>query len=153
MGAVTYPDAKVVRFVDYNFVPVQIETSNKALVGQFKVTWTPTIILLDADGQEKYRTVGYLPPDDFIATYMVAKGHWHFEAEQYPEAQTMFEEALANYPGSLAAAEAVFFTGVARYKHTHDPKPLRQAYETLTARFPQNEWTRRAEPYRQIPLS
>ena len=50
MGAVTYPDDKVVKFVDYNFVPVQIEVSNTALMEQFKVKWTPTIIVLDADG-------------------------------------------------------------------------------------------------------
>ena len=50
MGAVTYPNDKVVKFVDYNFVPVQIETSNTVLMNQFKVSWTPTIIVLDADG-------------------------------------------------------------------------------------------------------
>jgi hypothetical protein len=49
MGAVTYPNDKVVKFVDYNFVPVQIETSNTALMNQFKVSWTPTIIVLDPD--------------------------------------------------------------------------------------------------------
>ncbi len=150
MGAVTYPNDKVVSFVDYNFVPVQIETSNKALVKQFKVTWTPSIMVLDAEGNELYRTVGFLAPEEFIPTYMVAKGHWYFEAEQYTEAQGMFEEALANYPDSAAAAEAVFFLGVARYKHNHDAKPLREAYETLTARFPQSDWTKKAAPYRLI---
>ena len=25
---------------------------------------------------------------------------------------------------------------------THDPKPLRAAYETLTAKFPGSEWTK-----------
>jgi TolA-binding protein len=153
MGTVTYSNEKVVKFVDFTFVPVQIETSHKDLVEQFKVTWTPTVILLDADGNEKYRTVGYLAPDDFIATYMVAKGHWSFEAVQYPEAQAMFEEALAKYPNSLAASEAVFFLGVTRYRHTHEPKHLREAYEILTARFPQSEWAKRADPYRQIPQS
>ena len=67
------------------------------------------------------------------------------------EAQGMFDEALRDYPGSAAAAEAVFFLGVSRYKMTHDPKPLREAYETLTAKFPGSEWTKRAAPYRLIP--
>ena len=39
MGAVAYPDEKVAKFVDYNFVPVQIEISNTALVQQFQVNW------------------------------------------------------------------------------------------------------------------
>lgn len=151
MGAVTYPNEKVVKFVDYNFIPVQIQVSDTALVEQFKVTWTPTIIVLDGDGHEIKRVVGFLPPDDFLATFMVGKGNWHFTAGQYPEAQAMYEEALTTYPNSDAAAEAVFFLGVSRYKATHNPKPLREAYEKLKAKFPQSEWAKRAEPYRLIP--
>lgn len=151
MGAVTYPNEKVVKFVDYNFVPVQIEVSNTALVNEFKVTWTPTIIVLDADGNEVHRVVGFLPPEEFIPTFMVAKGKWYFNAEQHPEAQGMFDEALTNYPDSAAAPEAVFFLGVSRYKMTHDPKPLRESFDTLTAKFPGSEWTKRAAPYRLIP--
>ena len=151
MGAVTYPNDKVIEFVDFNFVPVQINISNQALVEQFKVTWTPTIILLDAAGNEVHRVVGFLPPEEFIPTFMAAKGKWDFNAEQYAEAQDMFELTLRKYPDSVAAPEAVFFMGVSRYKMTHDPKPLREAYETLTADFPGSEWAKRAAPYRLIP--
>ena len=63
----------------------------------------------------------------------------------------MFEAALRDYPDSDAAAEAVYFMGVSRFKATHDPKNLRAAYETLTAKFPGSEWTKRAAPYRLIP--
>jgi hypothetical protein len=151
MGAVTYPNDKVVKFVDHDFVPVQIEVSNTALKGQFNVTWTPTIILLDADGNEVHLVVGFLPPEEFIPTFMVAKGKWYFNADQQPEAQGMFEAALREYPDSAAAAEAIFFRGVSHYKLTHDAKSLRAAYETLTAKFPGSEWTKRAAPYRLIP--
>jgi len=151
MGAVTYPNDKVLKFVDDSFVPVQIQVSNAALMNQFKVNWTPTIIVLDADGNEVHRVVGFLPPEEFIPTFMVAKGKWHFNTEVHPEAQGIFDGALRDYPDSAAAAEAVFFMGVSRYKQTHDPKPLREAYETLTARFPGSEWTKRAAPYRLIP--
>ncbi len=116
MGAVTYPNDKVVKFVDYNFVPVQIESSNTALMNQFNVTWTPAIFVLDADGKEAHREVGFLPPEEFIPKFMVAKGKCYFNAGQYPEAQGMFEEALSDYPDSAAAAEAVFFMGVSRYQ-------------------------------------
>ena len=59
MGAVTYPNDKVVKFVDYNFVPVQIETSNTALMNQFKVNWTPTIIVLDAEATRSIAWWGF----------------------------------------------------------------------------------------------
>jgi len=41
---------------------------------------------------------------------------------------------------------------VAEYKHTHDAKALRRAYDTLKAKYPQTEWARRADPYSAIPL-
>jgi tetratricopeptide (TPR) repeat protein len=151
LGTVTYPNEKVTNFVDYNFVPVQIETSNTALVEQFKVKWTPALFVLDAEGNAVYQMVGFLPPEEFIPTFMMAKGKWYFNAEQHTEAQGMFDEAIRQYPDSAAAAEAAFFMGVSRYKASHDPKHLREAYETLTAKFPGSEWTKRAAPYRLIP--
>lgn len=151
MGAVTYPSEAVARFVDYNFIPVQIQVSNTALMQKYAVSWTPTILVLDADGQEHFRSVGFLAPEEFIATFQVGKGRYFLDTEQYPEAQAMFEEVISQRPEADAVPEAIFFLGVTRYKHTHDPKPLREAYDTLTARYPQSEWAKRAEPYKLIP--
>ncbi|MFP3868888.1 MAG: thioredoxin fold domain-containing protein [Desulfobacteraceae bacterium] len=150
MGAVTYPNEKVIHFLDYNFVPVQIPTANTEMVSKFSVTWTPTLIVMDAEGKEKQRVVGFLPPEEFIPTFMAAKGRWHFDAEQYSQANALFEEVLASYPESQAAPEALYFKGVSQYKTTHDPKPLREAYDALTAKYPQSEWTKKALPYRLI---
>lgn len=151
MGAVTYPNEGVARFVDLNFIPVQVEVSRKDLMEKYNVSWTPTILVLDADGREHYRSVGFLPPDVFIATLEVGKGRYYLDLEQYAEAQAMFEEVIERCPVPEVVPEAIFFRGVAAYKRTHDPKPLRAAYDTLTAKYPQNEWTRRAEPYKLIP--
>lgn len=151
MGAVTYPNEAVAKFVDLNFIPVQIETSQADLMQKYAVSWTPTILVLDADGKEHYRSVGFLNPEEFIATFQVAKGRYYLGLEQFPEALGMFEEAINSPTAGNAAPEAIFFKGVASYKHTHNPKPLRQAYETLTGKYPGSEWTKRAEPYKLIP--
>jgi tetratricopeptide (TPR) repeat protein len=150
MGAVTYPSEAVARFVDYNFIPVQIQVSNTALMQKYAVSWTPTILVLDADGQEHFRSVGFLAPEEFIATFQVGKGRYFLDTEQYPEAQAMFEEVISQSPQANAVPEAIFFLGVSRYKHTHDPKPLREAYDTLTAKYPHSDWAKRAEPYKLI---
>ncbi|MDI6852616.1 MAG: hypothetical protein QME75_03285 [Deltaproteobacteria bacterium] len=151
MGAVTYPNEGVARFVDLNFIPVQIEVSNKAMTEKYNVSWTPTILVLDADGKEHYRIVGFLQPDVFIATLEVGKGRFYLDQEQFAEAQALFEEVIDRCPVPEVVPEAVFFQGVAAYKRTHDPKPLRKAYDILTAKYPQSEWAKRAEPYKLIP--
>lgn len=150
MGAVTYPDERVAKFISLNFVPVQIQTSNQSMMQRFSVSWTPTLLVLDADGREHYRAVGFFAPEDMIATFLTAKGRWALDTDQLPEARALFEEVISCYSDKDAAAEALFFLGVAKYKMSHDPKPLRETYDELHAKFPQSTWAKQADHYRLI---
>ncbi len=150
MGAVTYPDERVAKFLSLNFIPVQIQSSNTAMMQRFSVSWTPTLLVLDADGREHYRAVGFFTPDDMIATFMAAKGRWALALGMLADARAMFEEVISCHPDSDAAAMATFFLGVAKYKMSHDPKPLRETYDTLAGKFPHSTWTKQAEHYRLI---
>jgi len=152
MGAVTYPTEGMGSFIDLNFIPVQVQVDNKALMEKYGVTWTPTILVLDADGKEHYRVVGYVPPEEFIPLFMVGKGRWYLDTEQFAAARATLEEMLGRCPHPRAAAEAIYFLAVSKYKMDHDPKPLRAAYEELKAKYPDSEWVRRAEPFNQISL-
>ena len=138
------------KFLSLNFVPVQLQSSNTAMMQKFSVSWTPTLIVLDADGREHYRAVGFFTPEDMIATFMAAKGRWALDTDQLADARALFEEVISRYPDKDAAAEALFFLGVAKYKMSHDPKPLRETYDQLKARFPQSTWTKQADHYRLI---
>ncbi|MCX5888871.1 MAG: hypothetical protein NTY36_05395 [Deltaproteobacteria bacterium] len=138
------------KFLSLNFVPVQLQSSNTAMMQKFSVSWTPTLIVLDADGREHYRAVGFFTPEDMIATFMAAKGRWALDTDQLADARALFEEVISTYPDKDAAAEALFFLGVAKYKMSHDPKPLRETYDQLKARFPQSMWTKQADHYRLI---
>jgi tetratricopeptide (TPR) repeat protein len=150
MGAVTYPDERVAKFLSLNFVPVQVQTSNTALMQRFSVSWTPTLLVLDADGREHYRAVGFFTPEDMLASFMTAKGRWALDTDQLAEARAIFEEVISCYPDKDAAAEAIFFLGVAKYKLSHDPKPLRETYDELNAKFPNSTWAKQADHYRLI---
>ncbi len=150
MGAVTYPDPGVAKFIDLNFIPVQVEISNKELTEKYNVSWTPTILVLDADGKEHYRSVGFLQPDLFIATFEVGKGRYYLDLDKFAEARAQFEEFIERCPVPEVLPEAIYFRGVATYKQTHDAKPLKEAYNTLTAKYPDSEWAKRAEPYKLL---
>jgi len=150
LGAVTYPDERVAKFLSLNYVPVQIQTTNAELMSKYSVSWTPTLLVLDADGKEHYRAVGFFTPDDLIATFMTAKGRWALDTDQLADARALFEEVIAGYPDRDAAAEATFFLGVVKYKITHDPKALREGYDFLKEKFPHSTWTKQADHYRLI---
>jgi len=150
MDTVTYPNDTVQVFVQESFIPLLIQFDAKPLSRDFNIKWTPTLITLGTDKREHHRTVGFLDPDAFIANSMLGIGKYHFDNDRYPESLTFFENIIARQPQSDSAAEALFLRGVASYKNSGDPKPLKEAYETLSSRFPDSEWTRRAYPYRLL---
>ncbi len=150
MDAVTYPDNKVKMFIEKAFIPLQIAFDAKPLSKDFNVKWTPTLITLGTDRREHHRTVGFLDPDAFIASSLLGIGKYHFDNDRYQEALGFFKEIVSEQPQSDSTPEAIFLLGVARYKSSGDPKPLKEAYETLSSQYPESEWAKRAYPYRLL---
>jgi TolA-binding protein len=151
MGAVTFPQPKVVDFITGNLIALRLPHDHKPLSEQFQVNWTPTLVTLDAEGKEHHRTVGFLPPEELIPSLLLGKAKIHFDHGQFEKALESLETILKEYSRSGAAPEAIFLKGVCGYKHTNDPTPLKQAYERLQKEHPESEWTKRALPYRLIP--
>ncbi len=149
MGAVTYPKAEVVEFVEQYLIPLQV-SFDAPLAKEFNLQWTPTLIVLDTDGKEHHRSIGFLPPEELIPMLMLGIAKSHFDRQQFDKAIFTLEKLLAQYPKSDSAPEAVYLLGVSRYKSTHDPKPLKQAYERLSSQYGASEWTKRASPYRLL---
>ncbi len=147
MGAVTYPNEKVVEFITGHMVPVQVLYNTEPLASDFNVRWTPTVITLDEEGKEHHRTVGFLPPEEFIPSLMLGIAKTHFDRSNFQEAILMLDRLLKEYPKSDAAPEAIYIRGVSEYQSTHSPEPLKKVYERLKSEFPNSEWVKRAKPY------
>jgi hypothetical protein len=150
MDAVTYPNAEVIEFVNRNFVAVKLRFDALPFSKDFNIKWTPTLIVLDEEGREHNRTVGFLPPDELIASLLLGMGRARFDGDRFSDAISLFDKLLTAYPKSGAAPEAVYLHGVATYKNTHDPKALKAAYEKLLAEYPGSEWVNRASPYQLL---
>jgi tetratricopeptide (TPR) repeat protein len=149
MDAVTYPNPAVVEFISKNVIPVKT-LYDQPLAHQFRVMWTPTLILLDLDGNEVYREEGFLPPEGLIPALVLGLGKVRLNAGQYDQAISQFKEVASKYPKSDQAPEAIYFLGVTRFKSTHDMKPLKEAYEKLKTKYPASSWTKKAYPYHEV---
>lgn len=147
MDAVTYPNAKVIDFIDRKIVPLRVPADAQPLSTEFKVMWTPTLVSLDYYGREHHRTVGFLPPDELVPSLILGMGKTDFDTEQFNDAILHLDEILSSYSRSAAAPEAVYLRGVCRFKSSHDAKPLKEAYEKLASDYPGSEWVKRAQPY------
>lgn len=147
MEAVTFPDESVENFIADRLVPLRVEVGARNLASDFRVVWTPTLIVLDYYGKEHQRTLGFMPPDEIVASLLLGIGKVALEQDLFNEAVIQFSTLLNGCPDSDAAPEAVYLRGVARYKASHAPEALKEAQKQLAAQYPNSAWTRRAEPY------
>lgn len=152
LAATTYLDSNVCFYVENHFIPLQVDfNKNKALVKRFGVKWTPAIVILDADGDEHYRFIGFLKPEDFAGQIMLGRGKAEFNLDHLEQAVQCLQEILVRYPKTDAAPEAQYWLGVSKYKASHDPDELKLGFEVLQRDYPQSEWTKKAQVYALIP--
>ncbi len=150
MDAVAYPDAAVITFINDNLIPLRIPADDPVFGPQFKIKWTPTIIVLDAKGVEHYRTLGFYPPADLIPSLLLGMGKVWFNQPDRQAACGCFGRIISDYSKNSLAPEAIYLNGVSRYIETHDVTNLIGIYDRLAADYPDSPWLTRADPYRLL---
>ncbi len=151
MDAATYPNPKVIDFLQNKVIPLQLPHNAQPYAADYGIKWTPSLLLIDAGGKEHHRVLGYLPPVELIPSLMLGIGKGCFNQDRFKEALENLEQVISEYAYSSSAPEAVFLKGVASYKSTHQPGHLKEAYNTLQVRYHYSEWSRRAYPYWLLP--
>ncbi|MGH9331670.1 MAG: thioredoxin fold domain-containing protein [Vicinamibacterales bacterium] len=149
MDAEVYPDPRVVQLVEEHFVPVRVHVKEQAddfkrLGARYGAQWTPTILVLDSSGEERHRTEGFLPADDFIAQLVLGLAKSAFARGDFAEAERRFREIVDRYPSTDAAPEALYWAGVARYKATNDPAALAATAAAFRQRYQETSWAKKA---------
>ena len=150
MDAVTYPEKSVIAFVNMQVVPLRVTSDSQPLAKDFNVKWTPVLAVLDENGSGHQQTLGFFPPEEFIPSVMLGISKVHFGHDRFDKTLATLHMLQADYPRSAPIPEAIYLEGVTRYKDSHEPKALKDAYEQLQADFPASEWTQRAYPYRLL---
>jgi thioredoxin-like negative regulator of GroEL len=139
-----YPDARVSAFVSGNFIPVRLHVKkHPEAMGRFGADWTPTVMLLDSDGQERYRIEGFLPANDFLAHLELGLGHLYFKTGRFADAERQFRQVVDNLPNATSAAEAQYWAGVAKYKGG-DQSALPATAAAFKQRYSDTEWAKKA---------
>ena len=143
MGAVTYPDQRVARLINDNFVPVQINVvEHPEFTDRFLQRWTPAIFFIDAEGREHRRQLGYAFPDDFVADLHIGLAQEAFDNKRYEEAVARYEHIVNELPDSLDAPEALYMVGVAKYRATGDGSYLGIYWDQVAERYPGTRWAK-----------
>jgi len=151
LDAVSWQDEKVIQMATDWFILLRINSQQQGEVfKKYKVTWTPTIVVLDAEGREHCRFTGFLPPKELCARMVLDGAKAEMNLQNYILAIKCFDDILNKYRGTFAVPEAIFYLAVTRYLSSHEPKFLKEGLEQLRKEFPDSEWTVRAKPYEVI---
>ena len=144
-----WPDERVVRFVNENFLPARVHVKEdadafKKYGEQYNAHWTPTVLELDPNGEEFYRLEGFLPLDDFLAQLMIGRAHMDFKQEKWTAAEKRFREIVDNFSQTDAAPEALYWAGVSHYRATKDAGALKETAKAFTQRYKESSWAKKA---------
>lgn len=147
MGTVTYPNADVQRYLEQHFIPVQFNVVEQPdVMDRFNCSWTPALIVHDAEAREYRRSLGYLDPARFLGEMALARLAETIHRRQYPAAAERVPEALKLTKGDLAREpEARYFAAVVDYKSAGDPARLIEGWSRLIEDFPESDWAKKAE--------
>ena len=108
---------------------------------RFDALWTPTVLILDPKGVERFRLEGYLPKDEFRAQLELGLARVAFMSKQWADAESRYTAVLEKYPDSKAAPEAIYWKGVSHYKATNDHTVLGELPGQLQENDPDSIWT------------
>jgi hypothetical protein len=149
-----YPDPRVVQSVRDHFVPMRVNVREqpedfKQLSARFGELWTPTILVLDLEGEERHRVEGFLPVEDLLSQLGLGLGKVAMARGDFAEAERRFREVTERYPASDGAPEAQYWAGVARYKATSDPSALAETARAFGERYSDSTWAKKASVWRK----
>ncbi len=110
---------------------------------RFDSVWTPTVLILDSNGVERFRLEGYLPKDEFRAWLELGLARVAFMSKNFAEAERRYAEVLEKYPESQSAPEALYWKGVSHYKATNDHTILGELPGLFQEKYPDSVWAQK----------
>ena len=144
-----YSDPRVARFISEQLEPVRVHVREqkdeyKRLADRYDAQWTPTILIVDSDGQERHRIEGFLPVGDFQSQVALGLAKAAFQRKDYAEAERRYREIVDQFPSTDAAAEALYWAGVSKYKGSGDASALTATTEAFRERYQDTAWAKKA---------
>jgi TolA-binding protein len=144
-----YSDHRVKSFIAQHFVPVRVHVREQAeefqrLGEQYAAKWTPTVLVLNANGEERHRIEGYLPTEEFLPQLALGLAHADFTDGEFGEAERRFRQIVDEFAASAAAPEAVYWAGVSRYKRTGEAAALTETARQFTEKYQESTWAKKS---------
>ncbi len=141
----TYPDLYVATLLNEYYIPLQVNIEKaRDLILKYRPIWTPNLNILDEEGGMVNHIEGYLPPSEYSAMLLNARGHFFIRKKKYAGATPNFEEVVQKFPTSSFAPEALYYLGVSKYMTAHKVEELVGNWKKLQEVYPYSGWAIRS---------
>jgi hypothetical protein len=134
-------------FIHEHFVPFQAnvnEPLQRPAFRRFGALWTPSVVILNSDGEERFRIEGFLPTREFHAQLHLALARIVAARKRWADAEPLYARIADEFRDTFAAPQALYWRGVAAYQGRRDKSALKTMAAEMKQRYPNDEWAIRA---------
>lgn len=115
------------------------------LAKKLRVIWTPTLFAALPDGTILHQTIGWMPPDDFIAELSYGLARAALESRDFEAASGHLREMVKRNPKHDRAPEAMYWLGVSEFRRTNGIEAAKVAWKELYDRWSGSTWAERVK--------
>lgn len=141
----TFMDAAVQEVIATRFVAVKLHLfQDRAVVRDWGLFWTPTVLFADRTGKIRYESINYVPADVMLDILDIGEARVAMRWKEMDTAIARLMDVEQRHPDGPMTAEAIYWRGMAEYfRDGSQPASAKRVWASITERFPDSIWAKR----------
>lgn len=141
----TFTDPQVIQEVNDRFIPVHLHMFNdRAIVRDWGLFWTPTVLFADRTGKIRYESINYIPADVMLDVLDIGEARVAMRWKEMDNAIQRLLSVEHRHPDGPMTAEAIYWRGMAEYfRDGGKPATAKRVWAEINERFPDSIWAAR----------
>lgn len=141
----TFADPEVIAAVNERFIPVSLHLfQDRAIVREWGLFWTPTVLFADRTGKIRYESINYVPADVMLDVLDIGEARVAMRWKEMDTAIERLRDVERRHPNGPMTAEAIYWRGMAEYFcEGNRPETAKRVWAEITERFPESIWAAR----------
>lgn len=141
----TFTDREVVAAINSRFIPLSLHMfRDRAILRDWGLFWTPTVLFADRTGRIRYESVNYVPASVMLDVLDIGEARVAMRWKDMDTAIARLNDVTLRHPDGPMTAEAIYWRGMAEYfRDGNSPATAKRVWAEITERFPDSIWAKR----------
>lgn len=141
----TFVDPQVAAEITSRFIPIKLHLfQDRAVVRDWGLFWTPTVLFADRTGKIRYESVNYVPAEVMLDILDIGEARVAMRWKEMDTAIERLHDVEVRHPNGPMTAEAIYWRGMAEYfREGNAPAVAKRVWAEISERFPDSIWAKR----------